>query len=61
MIDDDIDVLKRILTGDENWCFMYDPEKKSESTLVDFKETDSSEIENAKISDENKVDCIYLC
>jgi hypothetical protein len=26
MIDDYRNVLKRIVTGDESWCFMYDPE-----------------------------------
>jgi hypothetical protein len=31
MIDDDRNVLKRIVTGDENWCFMYDPETKRQS------------------------------
>jgi hypothetical protein len=28
MTDDDRNVLKRIATGDESWCFMYDPERK---------------------------------
>jgi hypothetical protein len=28
MIDDNRNVLKRIITGDESWCFMYDPEIK---------------------------------
>jgi hypothetical protein len=31
MIDDDRNVLKRIVTGDESWCFMYDPETKRQS------------------------------
>jgi hypothetical protein len=26
MIDDERNVLKRTVTGDESWCFMYDPE-----------------------------------
>jgi hypothetical protein len=26
--DDDRNVLKSIVTGDESWCFMYDPERK---------------------------------
>jgi hypothetical protein len=28
MTDDDRNVLKRIVTGDESWCFMYEPETK---------------------------------
>jgi hypothetical protein len=28
MIDDSINVLKRIVMDDEFWCFMYDPETK---------------------------------
>jgi histone-lysine N-methyltransferase SETMAR len=32
MSDDDTNVLKRTVTGDESWCFMYDPETKSQST-----------------------------
>jgi hypothetical protein len=31
MIDDNINVLERIVTGDESWCFMYDPETKCQS------------------------------
>jgi hypothetical protein len=31
MVDDDRNVLKRIVTGDESWCFMYDPETKRQS------------------------------
>jgi hypothetical protein len=31
MFDDDINVLGSIVTGDENWCFMYDPETKRQS------------------------------
>jgi hypothetical protein len=31
MIDDDRNVLKTIVTGDESWCFMYDPETKRHS------------------------------
>jgi hypothetical protein len=29
---DDRNVLKRIVTGDESWCFMHDPETKRQST-----------------------------
>jgi K+ transporter len=28
MVDDDKNVLKRIVTGDESWCFKYNPETK---------------------------------
>jgi hypothetical protein len=28
MIDDDRNVLKRTVTGDEGWCFLCDPERK---------------------------------
>jgi hypothetical protein len=28
MTDDDRNVLKRAVTGDDSWCFMYDPETK---------------------------------
>jgi hypothetical protein len=39
MIDNDRNVLKTIETGDESWCFMYDPETKcQESSLVESKE-----------------------
>jgi hypothetical protein len=31
MIGGDRNVLKRIVTGDESWCFMYDPETKRQS------------------------------
>jgi hypothetical protein len=31
MIDDNRNVLKRIVTGDESWCFMYDPEIKCQN------------------------------
>jgi histone-lysine N-methyltransferase SETMAR len=31
MADDDTNVLKRTITGDESWCFMYDPESKRQS------------------------------
>jgi hypothetical protein len=31
MIDDDRIALKRTVTGDENWCFVYDPETKRQS------------------------------
>jgi hypothetical protein len=31
MIDGDRNVLKRIVTEDENWCFVYDPETKRQS------------------------------
>jgi hypothetical protein len=31
MIDDGRNVLKRTVTGDESWCFMYDPETKSQN------------------------------
>jgi hypothetical protein len=31
VIDDDINVLKRIVTDDESWCFVYDPETKRQS------------------------------
>jgi hypothetical protein len=30
-IDDDRSDLKRIVTGAENWCFMYDPETERQS------------------------------
>jgi histone-lysine N-methyltransferase SETMAR len=30
---DDRNVLTRIVTGDESWCFMYDPETKPQSAL----------------------------
>jgi hypothetical protein len=30
-IEDDPDILKRIVTGDESWCFQYDPEKKRQN------------------------------
>jgi hypothetical protein len=31
MTDDDRNVLKRIVTGDESWCSMYGPETKCQS------------------------------
>jgi hypothetical protein len=31
MTDDDRNVLKETATGDESWCFMYDPETKRQS------------------------------
>jgi hypothetical protein len=31
MIHDDRNVLERIVTGDESWCFMYGPEPKRQS------------------------------
>jgi hypothetical protein len=31
MIDEDRNVLKRIVMGDESWCFMYDPKTKRQS------------------------------
>jgi hypothetical protein len=31
LIDDDRNVLKRIVTNAESWCFMYDPETKYQS------------------------------
>jgi hypothetical protein len=53
----DRNVLNRIVTG-ESWYFMYNPEKK-ECNLVESKETESSESENAKIAGESNVDCIF--
>jgi hypothetical protein len=48
------------VTGDESWYFMYDPGKKtSECNLDEFKETESSESENAKIVSENNIDCFF--
>jgi hypothetical protein len=31
MTDDDRNVLKKVVKGDENWCFMYDQEAKCQS------------------------------
>jgi hypothetical protein len=31
MIDDDRNVLKRIVTGDESWCSLNDPDTKRQS------------------------------
>jgi hypothetical protein len=33
MTDDDRNVLKKIVTGDESWYFMYDPETKRRSEI----------------------------
>jgi hypothetical protein len=58
MTDDDRIVLK-IVTGDENWCFMYDPEAKcQECSFVESKETESSESEKAKLAGQINADCI---
>jgi hypothetical protein len=38
---------------------MYDSEKTSQCNLIESKETENSEIENAKIADENNVHCIF--
>jgi hypothetical protein len=43
MIHEDRNVLKRSVTGDESWCFMYDPETKRQSeTQFESTETESS-------------------
>jgi hypothetical protein len=62
MIDDDRNILKRIVISNESLCFMYDPETKcQECNLVESKEIESSGSENAKLAGENNVDCIFLC
>ena len=32
MIDNDDNILDKIITGDESWCFAYDPETKRQSS-----------------------------
>jgi hypothetical protein len=50
IICDDRNVLKRIVTGSENWRFLRDPEYSLvEYSLVEYKETGSSESENTKM------------
>jgi hypothetical protein len=62
MVDDDRNVLNRIVTGDKSWCFIHDPETKtSECNLADSKETVRSESENGEISGENNVGSIAWC
>lgn len=57
MNNDNRNVFKEIVTGDESSCLMCTIQKqKSECNLVDSKEN-----ENAKIWSENNVDCIILC
>jgi hypothetical protein len=51
---------KRIVTSDESWCFMYDPEIKcQECNSVESKETERSESDSAKIAGENNADCNF--
>jgi hypothetical protein len=40
VIDDGVNVLGRVVTGDESWCFVCDPETKLET---ESKEPESSE------------------
>jgi hypothetical protein len=49
MIDDDRNVLKSIVTGDKNWCFMYDPETKLHSaTWLSLKKPKSQKVRMQK-------------
>jgi len=32
MVDSGLDILKRIITGDEMWCYFYDPQTKWQSS-----------------------------
>jgi hypothetical protein len=59
MIDDDRNILKRIVTGDESWCFICDPETKRQSaTWLSPKKPKTQ-----KVAGEDNVDCIItnLC
>jgi hypothetical protein len=48
-IDGDRNCVKEIVTGEEIWCFMYDPETTLECILVKSKVTKSPESDNVKI------------
>jgi hypothetical protein len=55
MTDDDRNVLKRIVMGDESWCFMYDPETKCQrATWLNQKKPKAQKV-SAKITGENNV------
>jgi hypothetical protein len=44
MTDENRNFLRRIVTGDKSWCFMYNQDTKcQECNLVESKETESSE------------------
>jgi hypothetical protein len=57
MIDDERNILKRIVMDDESWHFMYDPET-IRVQLGESIETESSE-SDAKIAGEDNVDDIF--
>jgi hypothetical protein len=57
MIDDDRSVLERIVMKAGVSCTIQ--KQTSECNLVESKETESSQSENAKIAGENNVDCIF--
>jgi hypothetical protein len=59
MIDDDRNSLKRTVTSDESWCFMYDSETKRQSAAWLSPKKWKAESENAEIVRENNVDCIF--
>jgi hypothetical protein len=59
MVDDDRNVLKRIATGDESLCVMYDPNTKRQS--VTWLSPKKQKSQNAKMASENNVGCIFLC
>jgi hypothetical protein len=59
MIHDETNVLKRIVTGDESWSFMYDPETKRQSAASFSPKKQKAQSENAIIAGENNFDCIF--
>jgi histone-lysine N-methyltransferase SETMAR len=52
------EMFDRVITGDETWCFQYDPETKRQS--VQWKTQNSSRLEKARLS-RSQVKTIIVC
>jgi hypothetical protein len=62
MVEKDESVLSKIVTGDEIWCFMYDPTTKSQSAeWVSPDKTETEQGPHGKITCENNVHRLLQC
>jgi hypothetical protein len=60
MIDDDRNALKGIITGDESWCFMYDPETKRQSaTFLSPKKPKAQKVRMQKLRVKTMLTAIF--
>jgi hypothetical protein len=59
MINGDKNFLDKVITGDESWCFAYDPETKSQSSeWRTFSTTEETAL--PKITSEDDVDSVFF-